>query len=98
MNDDLISKQAVDKIINDILENDNLQASSSVWHGLHMIKQLPSAQPTIDAVEVVRCKDCMFSDPVQISEIKCFRCQRLYAYVSDEDFCSRGKRKEQNNG
>lgn len=41
---DLISRQAVDKIINDLLENDNLQASPSVWHGLHMIKQLLSAQ------------------------------------------------------
>ena len=50
----------------------------------------------VDAIPLVRCKDCMFSDPVQISEIKCFRCQRLYAYVSDEDFCSRGKRKEKN--
>lgn len=43
--DDLISRQAVDKIIDDLLENDNLQASPSVWHGLHVIKQLPSAQP-----------------------------------------------------
>ena len=42
---DLISRQAVDKIIDDLLENDNLQASPSVWHGLYMIKQLPSAQP-----------------------------------------------------
>lgn len=43
--DDLISRQAVDKIIDELLENDNLQASPSVWHGLHMIKQLPSEQP-----------------------------------------------------
>ena len=42
---DLIDRQEVDKIIDDLLENDNLQASPSVWHGLHMIKQLPSAQP-----------------------------------------------------
>ena len=45
MQDDTISRKAVDKIINDLLENDSLQASPSVWHGLHMIKQLPSAQP-----------------------------------------------------
>ena len=43
--DDLISRQAVDKIIDELLENDNLQASPSVWHELHMIKQLPSEQP-----------------------------------------------------
>lgn len=42
---DLIDRAAVEKIIDDLLENDNLQASPSVWHGLHMIKQLPSAQP-----------------------------------------------------
>lgn len=44
---DLISRQAVDKIIDGLLENDNLQASPSVWYGLHMIKQLPSAQQWI---------------------------------------------------
>lgn len=44
---DTISRQAVDKIIDDLFENDNLQASPSVWHGLHMIKQLPSAQQWI---------------------------------------------------
>ena len=47
MSNDLIDRQAVDKIIDALLENDNLQASPSVWHGLHMIKQLPSAQPTL---------------------------------------------------
>ena len=54
---DTIYRQAVDKIIDALLENDNLQASPSVWHGLCMIKQLPSAQPerlTDDAFEAIR--------------------------------------------
>lgn len=43
------------KIIDELFQNDNLQASPSVWYGLHQIKQLLSA----DVAEVVRCKDCI---------------------------------------
>lgn len=47
--------------------------------------------PTVDAVEVVRCKDCkylMFSD--------CYgECSRGHmGIVSPDDYCSRGERKD----
>lgn len=51
--------------------------------------------PTIDAVEVVRCKDCkdIFFD----DWYKCFSCANLYGLneeVKPDDFCSHGERKE----
>lgn len=54
--------------------------------------------PTIDAVSVVRCKDCvdMFHD----DWYKCFACANLYGLneeVKPDDYCSHGERKEKCN-
>lgn len=47
--------------------------------------------PTIDAVEVVRCKDCKFfvSDGGALKE-----CDYHEIYVLDDDYCSYGERIE----
>ena len=49
--------------------------------------------PTIDAVEVVRCKDCIFYQPF-IQEIYKGKgdCEEHDAMVCDDDFCSYGSR------
>lgn len=54
--------------------------------------------PTIDAVPVVRCKDCKFRKPTFNGED--YFCtvwdadDSETAYVTDNDFCSYGERKE----
>lgn len=52
--------------------------------------------PTVDAVEVVRCKDCA------IRYDACPRVIRVGGYISfvteDNDFCSGGKRKGEEDG
>lgn len=59
--------------------------------------------PTVDAVEVVRCKDCVYYKPGKYFKDINF-CQRLPYYaekgglnVSDEDFCSHGERRNAEN-
>ena len=55
-------------------------------------------QPTIDAVPVVRCKDCKH---FVISEGVCSLLSNNYeppVYCGDEDFCSLGRRKERKGG
>ena len=47
-------------------------------------------QPTVDAVEVVRCKDCNYRTDVDESHI-CGVCKRVVRYRNDEDFCSNGE-------
>lgn len=54
--------------------------------------------PTIDAVEVVRCRDCKFSELFQNDSrgvmaryCKAFTFKRM---VADNDFCSYGERKD----
>lgn len=47
----------------------------------------------VDAVEVVRCKDCKHLNK---EEMRCFEVEGLgYRNVADDDFCSRGERKDE---
>ena len=56
--------------------------------GFDAIKGVIDESPTIDAVEVVRCKDCrhrdLFSCPLADND-----------FQKDEDFCSWGERREE---
>ena len=61
--------------------------------------------PTIDAVEVVRCKDCKYSCnpiPEDVGFVECLYCSdprrepgEEMAIVGYDDFCSYGERKEE---
>ena len=57
--------------------------------------------PTIDAVSVVRCKDCMFSKVYQndSSGVMGRFCEAFtqVRMVTDDDYCSYGERKEKDN-
>ena len=48
--------------------------------------------PTIDAVEVVRCKDCKFYQP--FDPHRKYDCNRGLLGVMGDDYCSYGERKE----
>ena len=54
------------------------------------------AQATVDAVEVVRCKDCVHS--YMGNYFKGYACKRLSGEdtftVSPDDYCSKGERRE----
>ena len=67
-----------------------------------VIKEI-TKRPTVDAVEVVRCKDCTFwtYEGVGSSTLKRFgRCAKWYPFgdeqhnCHDDDFCSYGERKD----
>ena len=47
--------------------------------------------PTVDGVAVVRCKDCMHSEPSMFS--KNVRCQLSMGYHEPDWFCPEGKHK-----
>lgn len=72
------------------------QATIDIWNG---IKKIPAA----DVVEVVRCKDCKHSVKYNCKNDACYSftiCRRRDGYAEDveeDDFCSYGERKEQNN-
>ena len=51
--------------------------------------------PAVDAVEVVRCKDCKWSFPTFDGRIYC-RAERNVNFVSGNHFCSFAERREEN--
>lgn len=64
---------------------------------------LVNSLTTVDAVEVVRCKDCKYinramREPEGCSLCDFHSCDRIgherYLYVEDDDFCSMGERKD----
>ena len=63
-------------------------------HESEVIEAVKDA-PTIDAVPLVRCKDCQFSEYYKCSETRHCRTQNgMYRAVEDDDFCSWGERKD----
>lgn len=69
------------------------------WIGdtLRTIKRLAvryiNSTPTVDAVEVVRCRDCRWSEPNEFDDYDC-RCHIPIFRVNADGFCSCGERKE----
>ena len=55
------------------------------------------SQPTVDAVEVVRCRDCKHYELNAMGEKSCFNDiwnQEFAVPTAPDDFCSYGERKE----
>lgn len=54
-------------------------------------------ESTIDAVEVVRCKDCKWFEPREEIEGESWTGYCIYGefHTDEMDFCSRGERKEE---
>ena len=57
--------------------------------------EIIETQPTVDAVEVVRCKDCVHSGQCTKEIVMKMRVgSYLYCPMGNEGFCSHGERKE----
>ena len=59
-------------------------------------KHCVEVQPSVEAVEVVRCKDCKYFDSGTDEDGKLFfKCLGwVYGGTSEDDFCSHGERKD----
>ena len=82
---DLISRQAAIGIVRKAKDKSEAH---------RMLVQLPSAQPTVDAVEVVRCRDCKNSEHWYADRRRCFLWHENGVSVFDGGFCNYGERKE----
>lgn len=49
--------------------------------------------PTIDAVPVVRCKDCVYYEEAKVNELGFIICRASGMEITDNDFCSYGERR-----
>lgn len=95
--DDLISRQALMREFVEFVKpsNNSYFARVPTWNDA---VSLVGSQPSVDAVSVVRCKDCRYAGVHVVTdthEIVGHWCGLLdIDDVSDDDFCSFGKRKE----
>ena len=73
----------------DVGEKDNGgQFQTDSYH----IKDFLKALPTVDAVEVVRCKDCTKISPSVRPVKNAVWCREFRAYMPCDGFCSYGER------
>ena len=70
-------------------------AQDAAWnHGIDAcINEIKHHAPTVNAVEVVRCKDCKYNSCSPDSGNAC--CDTFYGMTDQMGFCSYGERKEQ---
>lgn len=59
------------------------------------IREMIDMMPTVDAVPVIRCKDCRNSDPWYAYERRCFLWSENGISVFDDGFCNYAERKEE---
>jgi hypothetical protein len=86
----LIDANALVKDLELLANHEDSFRQSVILGVVHTVK----AQPTVDAVEVVRCKDCRFwADGVEgcTDDEKC--CKIGYYMTKGNDYCAYGKRK-----
>ena len=69
-----------------LMEAGNPEMAGAVGYAAEVV----SKQKAANAVEVVRCKNC-----IMCTEIGLPRCRLTGRHVTDSDFCSRGERREE---
>lgn len=61
-------------------------------------KEIIRNAPTVDAVPVVRCRDCVNVQSAKINKKGFLICPASGMEITDDDFCSYGEKKEDENG
>lgn len=67
---------------------------SAIYDGLDMLEAIDDA-PTVDAVEVVRCKDCIYG--AKDDGRQCCNYDTLKQFVPEDFYCAFGERKNNEN-
>jgi hypothetical protein len=67
-------------------------AHPNAYHLTNYATLILREAPTVDAVEVVRCRKCKYHDEERIEMVYCPN--MIGGWVENEWFCANGKRKE----
>jgi len=95
---DFIDRQAALEILKKTISvNKNPNHDARIWEeGMNCAMTIIGAEPSVDAVEVVRCKDCKYyyyADN-RIPSERGWACANDGCYASQNDYCSWGERKD----
>lgn len=98
MTNDLINRQQAIDVVMELIRDEwqgGVSRKICLLNAVYCaLEDIPSAQPTVDAVPVIRCKDCKHwqKSSINYNEYVCY----WGGYVKKEDdFCSWGKRKDE---
>lgn len=69
--------------------------SDEIEFPIGWIREWIKAHPVVDAVPVVRCKDCVYGEEAKENERGFLICPASGMEIVDNDFCSYGERKEE---
>ena len=69
-------------------------AHPNAYHLTNYATLILQEAPTVDAVEVVRCRDCLYYTPVDDNTGKCAFLIGEHQYVVPDGYCYLGERKE----
>lgn len=86
-----------DKLRKDVLYLPNCYNGYSDTYDKAMILDLVDEQPTVDAVPVVRCKNCKYCsvDRYADGNVPDYVCIEMDTIVEPDDFCSREERRDE---
>ena len=89
----MTEKRLIDanKVAQDVRENNKDNFFWADWSSKRVCELLESA-PTVDAVEVVRCKDCRHHEHHD-TLLYCGHTRGMAGSVSPDSFCSYGERR-----
>lgn len=73
------------------LEMRNFSADGAVYDCLEILDEAP----TVDAVPVVRCKDCVYWQSGENEAEKWEYCRRHHIDIGPHSFCSHGERRSE---
>lgn len=101
----LIDANALMTKVQRYADEPDYQHTGENWrNGVRAIEYEISIAPTVDAVEVVRCKDCKFSGmycfwPSHNPKLACLDIEedgfvRMATTVNPDGYCSKGERKD----
>lgn len=95
---DLIDRQTATRLLyaefKDFWELPSLAIDRAVQTHVTNLSDIYKKLPAVDAVEVVRCKDCRWLYDYY-DGYYCY-CHKGLAHVTPESFCSYGERREEN--
>lgn len=80
-----------------LIDADKLKQHYSWWDDDErrtLFDQIVDAQPTVDAVPVIRCGNCKYSKPIDLEWLECQHDKRV---MKKNGFCSWAEPKENSN-
>lgn len=90
----LIDADALGEKLETLMKKYAAMGKQNVAQDYNFVLTVLACAPTVDAVEVVRCKDCVWYEKGKNYMPYCNNYASLTDHVSDETFCSYGERKK----